>query len=505
MKSVQIGPDSVLTIETVHSVATDPSVRVGLTKNAEAAILRARAVVEKMVEEKKVVYGITTGFGKFKDVVIDSDKVRELQRNLIISHSVGVGDLLSEEVVRAAFLARINSLAQGHSGIRLELAETALAILNANICPIVPSQGSVGASGDLAPLSHMGLTLLGEGEVTYNGKRMLAKDALNEAGIEPVVLSSKEGLAWNNGTSVMLGILSLVLVRSHHLAHLADLSCALSLEALRGTAGAFRSEIHSVRPHKGQIESAQNIRAFIEGSSLIDSIPGRVQDAYSLRCAPQVHGASRETLRFAQGIVDTELNSVTDNPIIFPDTGEVISGGNFHGEPLAQAADALTIAVAELANISERRSARLVDSSSNEGLPLFLIHPDKAGLHSGLMMPQYTAAALVSENKVLSHPASVDSIPTSANQEDHVSMGNIAARKAFSVLKNAEHVIAIEFLTAIQAIDFVGPENLAPRTKRAYDAIRSVSPTITEDRIFHDDIIAIRELICSKDFLTKIQ
>lgn len=505
MKSVQLGPDRILTVDTVYQVAMNPTTQVSLTKEARRVIGIARKVVETMLKEKRVVYGITTGFGKFKDVVIDADKVRELQRNLIISHAVGVGENLAPELVRASFVTRINSLSQGHSGIRLELATTALAMLNADICPIVPSQGSVGASGDLAPLSHMGLALIGEGDVMYKGKRMTAAKALSQAGIQPVVLGAKEGLAWNNGTSVMLGILSIVLVRSHHLAHLIDLSCALSLEALRGTSGAFRSEIHALRPHKGQIESAAHIRSYIKGSKLVDSVAGRVQDAYSIRCAPQVHGASRETIRFTQGIVDTELNSVTDNPLIIPETNEVISGGNFHGEPLAQAADALSIALAELASISERRTARLVDNASNEGLPLFLIHPDQAGLHSGLMMPQYTAAALVSENKVLAHPASVDSIPTSANQEDHVSMGNIAARKALSILKNAEYVAAIEFLTAVQAIDFVGPEKLGKKTRKAYDLVRSVSPKITRDRILHTDIVAIRDLVCSQEFLQKVE
>ncbi len=492
MKTVDLGPDHAISIDDVHEVAYDTGSVVALSDTAISAIERSRAVVEKLIAEGKVVYGITTGFGKFKDVYVESDKVSELQTNLIRSHAVGVGDELPEEIVRAAFLTRLNSLAKGFSGIRPELAKTAMAILNANICPIVPSQGSVGASGDLAPLSHMGLALMGEGEVMYQGKRMPCAEALKLAGIAPISFTAKEGLAWNNGTSVMLATISLALKRAERLADLADISCALTLEAVRGTGNAFRPEIHSVRPHPGQQRSALRIRSLVDGSKLVDSVEGRVQDAYSIRCAPQVHGASRDALTYVRTVVETELNSVTDNPIVFPDSGEILSGGNFHGEPLAQAADMLSIAVAELGSVSERRTARLVDNNTSEGLPLFLIKPEYAGFHSGLMMPQYTAAALVSENKVLSHPASVDSIPTSANQEDHVSMGSIATRKSLQIAKNVESVVAIELLTAIQAVDFLGAENLAPHTRAVYDAVREVVPFIEQDRILHDDIIALR-------------
>lgn len=498
MAKLEIGPDRSISIDDVCMVAYVPETEVSLSEKALAAISRARAVVEKLISDGAVVYGITTGFGKFKDVYIEPEKVSQLQTNLIRSHAVGVGDELPEEIVRASFLTRINSLSKGYSGIRPELAKTALAILNNNICPVVPSQGSVGASGDLAPLSHMGLALIGEGVVIYKGERMSADTALSLAGIEPISFTAKEGLAWNNGTSVMLATISIALKRAKILADLADLACAMTVEAVRGTSDAFRPEIHAVRPHAGQTLSAQRIWDAVQGSKLVNSVPGRIQDAYSIRCAPQVHGASRDALAYVQSVVDVELNSVTDNPIVFPDTGEILSGGNFHGEPLAQAADMLAIAVSELASVSERRTARLVDNTTSEGLPLFLVTPELAGFHSGMMMPQYTAAALVSENKVLSHPASVDSIPTSANQEDHVSMGSIATRKALQVVRNAESVLAIELMTAAQALTFRGPENLAPATSALFNEIRAVVPFVEEDRILHTDIEAVRALITAR-------
>ncbi len=495
MAKLDLGPDHTLTVEEVHRVATDITFEVSLSEAAISAIQRSREVVERLIEKGSVAYGITTGFGKFKDVYIEADKVSQLQTNLIRSHAVGVGDEYPEEIVRASLLTRVNSLSKGYSGIRPELAETALAILNNNICPIVPSQGSVGASGDLAPLSHIGLTLMGEGEAMYQGRRMQSSEALTLAGITPITFTAKEGLAWNNGTSVMLATLSLALKRARVLADIADIACAMTLEAVCGTSDAFRKEVHAIRPHVGQKVSAERIWDMIQGSLLVNSVPGRIQDAYSIRCAPQVHGASRDAIAYVESVVNTELGAVTDNPLVFPDTGEILSGGNFHGEPLAQAADMLAIAVSELASISERRSARLVDSNLNEGLPLFLVKPELAGFHSGLMMPQYTAAALVSENKVLSHPASVDSIPTSANQEDHVSMGSIATRKALQVVRNAESVLAIELMTAAQALEFRDVSKLSPKITKIFDLIRTATTALGEDRILYTDIAEVRCLI----------
>lgn len=487
-RSVTIGPDIQVDVDTVYAVATDPSRKVALSSEARAAVTRSRRVVEKLVSERKVVYGITTGFGKFKDVYVEPERASELQTNLIRSHCVGVGEPLTQEVVRASLFARINSLSKGYSGVRLEFLETAIAMLNANIVPVVPAQGSVGASGDLAPLSHMGLALMGEGEVFFNGLRMQSSEAFAQAKIEPARFTAKEGLAWNNGTAVMLGTLALALYEAQQLADLADGAAALTLESIQGTAAAFRSEIHALRPYPGQQIAARRIQALITDSRLVDSNANRIQDSYSIRCTPQVHGASREAISYVKKIVLTELDSVTDNPLILPETEEAISGGNFHGEPLAQAADTLSIAVAEIASISERRTAKLIDSTTSYGLPLFLVSTEQAGFHSGFMMPQYTAAALVSENKVLAHPASVDSIPTSANQEDHVSMGSIATRKALQIVRNSEYVLAIEFLTAAQAIDFHGPENLGKHTRTLYDAIRKISAFVNEDRELYLDI-----------------
>jgi histidine ammonia-lyase len=501
METILIGPDHTLDIDTIHNVALSSEITVKLSADAETAVKKARSVVDRIIANREVVYGVTTGFGKFKDIYIEPEQSSELQTNLIRSHSVGVGPLLSDEVIRASLLLRINSLAKGYSGVRLEFLQTAVDILNSGIIPVVPSQGSVGASGDLAPLSHMGLTLMGEGESFYKGERMESKEALKRAGISPTQFTAKEGLAWNNGTAVMLGTLALALKRAKVLADLSDVSASLTLEAIRGTSAAFRPEVHELRPHLGQILSAKRIRDFIKDSKLVDAVPNRIQDAYSVRCTPQVHGASREAISYVENIVNSEIQSVTDNPIILPDSGEAISAGNFHGEPLAQAADTLSIALAELASISERRTAKLLDPSSNDGLPLFLIPAEGAGLNSGLMMPQYTAAALVSENKVLSHPASVDSIPTSANQEDHVSMGSIATRKALQITGNSENVLAIEFLTAIQAIDFRGPELLSPKLNEVYARIRSEVQELKEDRILSEDMNKVLSVIKSDSFL----
>ena len=490
-----IGPDHHLTVEEIAQVARNSRIKVGLTTTAKRKTLKARAVVEGALREKKVIYGITTGFGNFKNKTIDIKSVEDLQRNLIRSHSTGVGEPLTAEQVRAVMIVRLNSLSQGFSGVRLELIELIKEILNKNIVPYVPSQGSVGSSGDLAPLSHIGLVLMGEGRAWYGGKLMSGARALQSAGIKPLTFGAKEGLAFTNGTSVMTGIAALIVNDTKKLLNVADMGCALTAEAICAVSDAFDPRIHKVRSHIGQIESAKNIRDFIAGSKLIDSERDRIQDSYSLRCAPQVHGAVREAFSYVSSVVDREINAVTDNPLVFPDDGEVLSGGNFHGEPVAIAMDTLGIALSELANISERRIAKLIDPATNEGLPAFLIHPEKAGLHSGLMITQYTAAALVSENKVLAHPASVDSIPTSANQEDHVSMGTIAARKAVKILENVENVLAIEFLTACQGIDFRDQTKLGVCTKKAYKTVRRIVPFVSDDRELATDICNIRGLL----------
>ncbi len=488
MKNILIGPDIELTPNIVHEVANNKNVKVGLSPTAKRAVKRSRAVVEKMVESNAVVYGVTTGFGNFKNKHIHHDEVAALQRNLIRSHAAGVGSFFSPEIARGILLVRLNSLAQGYSGVRQELLDLLCGIINKGIIPLIPSQGSVGSSGDLAPLSHAGLVLMGEGEAEYKGKRMSGAKALKAAGLKPIDFSSKEGLAWTNGTSVMTAIAAIGLYKAKKLIDVADMSCAMTLEAVCGRTSAFDKRIHNVRPHPGQIESARRILNFVRGSKLVNSFPDRVQDSYSLRCSPQVHGAIRDSINHVSDVVGIELNSATNNPLIFSRPDKAISGGNFHGEPIAIAMDFFGIAIAELADIAERRVAKLVDSSSSEGLSMFLIPPEKAGLHNGLMIAQYTAVALVSENKVLAHPASVDSIPTSANQEDHVSMGTIAARKALSILENAENVIAIEFLTAAQGINFRNPKKLGIRTLKTFSFIRKNISRMDEDRQVSKDI-----------------
>lgn len=488
LKKLEVGPDHHLSIDNVFDVAKDPSIRVFVSKKAQIEVKKARDFIEGALKDRKVIYGVTTGFGSFKDRVISQDDVVELQENLIRSHCVGVGPLLNQEQVRASLLVRLNSLAKGFSGVRQELLDLVCILLNKNIIPVVPSQGSVGASGDLAPLSHMGLILMGEGEVFFKGKRQPTKKVFKQQKIQPIHFQAKEGLAFNNGTSVMAGCAALSLYRGMHLADIADLSSAMTLEAICGTSNAFDSRIHMIRPHSGQILSAKMVKKYVSDSSLVDSVENRVQDSYSIRCVPQVHGAVRDALTYVRLIIEREINSVTDNPLIFSKDKTVLSGGNFHGEPIAIAMDTFAIAISELANISERRIAKLLDPSTNQGLPAFLINATKAGLHSGLMILQYTAAALVSENKIFSHPASVDSIPTSANQEDHVSMGSIAVQKSFRVIENAEKVISIEMLCSVQGIDFRGSERLGKYTKKAYKLIRSSVKHVSGDRVFSIDI-----------------
>ncbi len=473
---------------------------VRLDETASERINASRAVVEKCVDESLVRYGITTGFGKFCDIVITKNDNAALQKNLIMSHAVGVGSPLPLEVARAMVFLRANALAVGNSGARLSTVRSLVDMLNADVVPMIPEKGSLGASGDLAPLSHMALALCGMGEAFYRGKRMPADEALKAAGLKPVELSAKEGLALINGTQCMTAVGALAAFDGWKLARTADLAAALTFQALRGITDAYDPRVHEARGQVGQIECAANMRALLEGSDCVTRQgQERVQDAYSLRCVPQIHGASRDALGYVYDVVSRELNAVTDNPLIFinsddPSGGDIISGGNFHGQPVALAMDFLGIAAAEYANVSERRIERLVNPALSNGLPAFLVKD--GGLNSGFMIMQYTAAALVSENKVLAHPASVDSIPSSGNQEDHVSMGTIAARKARDIIYNARNVVTLELLAACQAIDLRdGPAALSPATAAAYRVIRSAVPMVEKDRIMYRDIEQIYALV----------
>jgi histidine ammonia-lyase len=485
-----------LSLEEVMRVARRRE-RVQMADLARAKLEASRAFVDRLVAEGRPTYGVTTGFGQFKNVAISASQTEQLQANLIRSHATGVGEALPEDAVRASILVRINSLLRGYSGVRPVVIERLIALLNHDVYPYVPSQGSVGSSGDLAPLSHIVLVLMGEGEVIENGARRLTLDVLRAKGMDTLSLLSKEGLALNNGTAVQTGIGTLAVWDAIQLAKVFDIAYAMSLEALMGSVRASDPRVHALRPHPGQITVAANTRLLCAGSAIMESHKncGRVQDAYSLRCAPQVHGASRDTITYVASVVSRELNSVTDNPLIFADDAEAISAGHFHGEPIAQVMDFLKIGVSELANISERRIARLVDPALSEGLPAFLIPTEQAGLSSGFMIPQYVAAALVSENKVLAHPASVDSIPTSANQEDHVSMGTIAARQAAQIVANARHVAAIELLCAAQALDFRAPLTPGRGVAAAHKAVRAVVPFMSEDRILYTDIEALETIV----------
>jgi histidine ammonia-lyase len=495
-----------------------------LAPDARQKVLASRAVVEEIVRENRVAYAVTTGVGKLSDTRIPPDQVRDLQINLLRSHAAGVGTPLSETVVRAMILLRANSLAKGFSGVRPLLIDSLCEMLNRGVHPIIPSQGSVGASGDLAPLAHLALVLAGEGEALYQGKRLRGVEALAAAQVKPVVLEAKEAISLINGTQAMLAIGTLSLITAQTLVDTADVLGALTLDALRGTTVAMDERIHRARPHSGQLQSARNVRRLLEGSEIRQSHIdcNRVQDAYSLRCIPQVHGAVRDTLAYCRQVFETEMNSAVDNPLVFispqaqreplrpsrvpavddrrvspateePNSGDVLSGGNFHGEPLAFALDYLAIALSALAGISERRIERMVNPSLNEGLPPFLAAD--AGLNSGFMMPQVTAAALVSENKVLAHPASVDSITTSGNKEDFVSMGMSAALKLERVVANTTNVLAIEAATAAQAVEFLAPLKTSPRLQRVHAAIREVSPKVTHDRVLADDFAKLARII----------
>ncbi len=468
--------------------------RAALAAAALGRIEASRAYVEGLLKKPEAVYGVNTGFGRFATVRIPPEQLRELQRNLLLSHAIGVGEPFPTEVVRGMLLLRAQSLALGYSGVRSVVVAYLLEFLNRGVHPVVPSQGSVGASGDLAPLAHMSLPLIGEGEVEYGGRVRPAADVLNELGLEPLTLEAKEGLALINGTQAMTSLLALLVWDAALLLKGADLALAMSVEALKGSHRPFLEAVARLRPHPGMATVSANLRKLLEDSAIQRSHLhcDKVQDAYSLRAAPQVHGASRDALTHVTEVVLLELGSVTDNPLILPDEGEVISAGNFHGQPLALAADYAGIALAELANISERRIEQMLNPALS-GLPAFLA--DQGGLHSGLMISQYTAAALVSENKVLAHPASVDSIPTSANQEDHVSMGAHACRKARAIFENALTVIAIELVSAAQALDYHLPLEPGLGVRAAHARIRAEIPHLDRDRYLRPELDKIRELL----------
>lgn len=463
-----------------------------LSADAVAQLEACRASVERITAGRQPVYGITTGVGELRNVYIPPEEVIRLQQNIVRSHAAGVGDPLPEDAVRASMVLRAHTLARGYSGVRPDVVRLLVEMLNAGVHPVIPAQGSVGASGDLAPLAHLALAMTGEGQAVYQGEPRPAADALRRAGLKPLRLAVKEGLALINGTQVMTALTLLALVDAELLVRVADVAAAMSLEALEGTDAALDPALHGLRAHPGQQVSAANLRAVVAGSEAIAR--GRaatVQDAYSLRCAPQVHGAARDTLGYVRRVLEVEVAAVTDNPVCFPDRDAVIAGGNFHGQPVACAADFLAIAVAGLANISERRVERLVNPHLS-GLPAFLTV--RSGLHSGYMLAQYTAAALVSENKVLAHPASVDSIPTSANQEDHVSMGTLASRKGRQVVTNAQTVVGIELLCAAQALDLRGGR-YGRGTEAARRTVRTLVPRLDEDRCVADDVRALETLV----------
>jgi histidine ammonia-lyase len=468
-----------------------------ISPEVKTQVIKARKAVDSAVSNKKVIYGITTGFGAFKNKIINEAETKKLQENLILSHSVGVGNFLPTEVVRGMMFLIANYLLKGHSGVTWNTVETIVQMLNRGVHPLIPEKGSVGSSGDLAPSAHMVLVLIGKGEAEYHGKIMLGSEAMKKAGIRPMVLNSKEGLALINNTSTMSSIASHVLYDSKWILDLADACAALSLQALRGTDKAYDSRIHELKAHDGQVITAKNLRNLLKGSTFVDKT--RVQEAYSFRCVPQIHGAIREAYSYANKVVSTEINSVTDNPLIFTDGDiEVISGGNFHGEPVAIAMDSMGIALSEIANVSDRRIATLLDPANNNGLPPFLTI--NGGLNSGFMILQYTTAALVSENKILAHPASVDSIPTSANIEDFVSMGTIAARKASSILDNVKSVLVIELMASCQAIDIrrktcAEKLVLSNKTGVIYKKVREIVPFFGEDTVYYPYMRALKEAL----------
>jgi histidine ammonia-lyase len=476
-----------------------------ISEEARKKVKKARELVEKYVDEGRISYGITTGFGKFSDRVITKEETAQLQKNLIMSHSCGVGNPLPLDFAKGIMVLRVNNLIQGYSGVREEVVDFLVELINRDVIPYIPEKGSLGSSGDLAPLSHMVLVMLGMGKAYYKGELLTGGEALERAGLKPLEnLSSKEGLALINGTQVMTSIGAHTLYDALSLMKHLDIAAALTMEALMGIRCAFDEKIQLVRGQKGQIDTAANMLKMLEGSSSITKQGDlRVQDAYALRCIPQIHGASKDALNYVKEKVEIELNAVTDNPIIFCETDQVLSGGNFHGQPMALAFDFLGIAISEMANISERRIERLVNPALSNNLPAFLV--ENGGINSGFMIVQYSAASLVSENKVLAHPASVDSIPSSANQEDHVSMGTIAARKAGEILNNARKVVSMEILCACQGIDLRKVERLGVATSKAYEIVREKVAHYDVDRVMYLDINSVEEIIKSNKILESVE
>lgn len=475
-----------------------------ISETSKAAVQSARNYILEVIESEVPTYGINTGFGRLSDVSINKCDVNKLQENLLKSHACGVGEPFSEAVVRGMLLLRINALIKGYSGLRLAVIEKMVEFLNKNLIPVVYSQGSLGASGDLAPLSHMALPLIGLGDVIYQGQMMCAKEGLEKAGIVPLdKLEAKEGLSLINGTQAMTSVAALAILDAYRLIRLSEHTFALSMEALTGIDDVFYADIHTLRQQSGQIEVAKAMSSILKDSGLTTKQGElRVQDAYSLRCSPQVIGASLDAVNYCKHVIENEMNAVTDNPLVFVEEKKVISAGNFHGQPIALAMDFLAIAISELANISERRLERMVNASLSQGLPAFLVK--NPGINSGFMIVQYSAASLVSENKSLAHPASVDSIPSSANQEDHVSMGTIAARKARAIIANTEKVLAMELFTALQAVDFREPAKLAPATYVIYEHVRNIIPFIEEDTVMYEKIHQMIAIVKSPAFVQLI-
>jgi histidine ammonia-lyase len=492
-----------LTLEEVLELA-EGRAQVKLSSSVAKKVRRSRDFIEKALRQGEKIYGVTTGFGMLSDQLIDRSQIEALQRNLIRSHSVGVGPLFDEVTTRAIMVLRANVIAMGYSGVRMEVLKRLIDMINKGVHPLIPEQGSVGASGDLAPLAHLTSVLIGEGEAVFQRKVMPGKKAMEKAGIPIVTLKAKEGLALINGTQVMTAVGLLALLRAERLCKVADIVGACTLEALKGTLSAFDLDIQKVRPFPGHLAVSKNFQKLDRDSEIAEShkFCSKIQDAYSLRCIPQVHGAVRDALAFVRKILEIEVNSATDNPLIFPDQGKILNCGNFHGEPVAFALDFLGIVVAELGGISERRIEKLINPALS-GLPAFLT--PEGGLHSGLMMVQVSAAALASENKVFTHPASVDSIPTSADKEDHVSMGTIAARKGRDIVKNVEYILAMELLCATQGLEFLLPLRPGIGVEEAYRVVREKVPPIKGDRRFSEDIKKIQLLIESGELLQRVE
>jgi len=488
----------------IEAILENPSITIEIGPETMERIKASRRVVDDAIGRNDIAYGINTGFGKLSSVQIDKKGLSQLQKNLIMSHAVGVGEPLDRTTARFALLFRINALVKGHSGVRPLLIKTLIEIYNKGLAPVIPRQGSVGASGDLAPLAHMALVLLGKGEVFLGAKRNPAADGLKKVGIKPITLKPKEGLALINGTQIMTAVAAVVLAGARKAVRHADVAAAMTVEALKGTDAPYDDRIAGLRPQPGHAEAARNMRRLLKNSWILASHVDctKVQDPYSLRCVPQVHGATRSALRHVEETLTVEYNAATDNPLIFPEEGDIISGGNFHGQPVALAADYMGLAIAELANISERRIENLVNPELS-GLPAFLAR--ESGLHSGYMVAQVTAASLVSENKVLAHPASVDSIPTSANKEDHVSMGTHAALKAARILANVEYVFAIELLCAAEGLEYRGKLDPGQGVLAAFRALRKEIPPLKKDRILYTDVEKVVQMVRQGSILKAVE